>query len=800
MVNQVYTPNLFITTSKDVVDKIVGSKVQTINEAFELLTSDELLTLLVSPKSNNAGILEARQLWGASENGGDFGTFTLKVVETGESFEKFLDSISYINFIIGTNLNSLKSLKDIYNISLFNVYVSIGVGNDLKNWSTFYKYSLTDNNISYDDSGNKIVDLSFSINGSPLSRANMIAKGIESYNSSNGINHSLLNLNIKSPLVLESEKFKLERANINAPSASSDHSSLMTSPGPFINALASYISNWFGTSKENVVIAVPEDFEGFQYMTTPPGIKIIKEVKQVQTNPNIDPQLDGYSNYYVQVTTVDLENPYSDSSYKIANLPYCYYPLKNFSDQISKLYFNNLLESEYVLHIETNNEVIDLMRKYEIVSKEARDQVILFCPLFVLKYIYATRISSLLDSSKTKLDHNILIGSKFISCNQLKDYIGDYYLKFIKSNLKSSFEVLNEYADIVSINEENLLVNKLIDFDGIVFTHNTKNSNVIALDYNINTFATVYNTALKSEIQQLAVGFVNQEGILNFIGEEQKSKFNNIAYVIKKFYSYYGVSGPITSETILKDFNAIIGYNTKRIEEDLSNISQDTEFGFFEKLVIAISENLGAVGLPGGLAAGGEIKGIQALKPVNRELISKKLNTLIDDFDELSEIYGVDAFLLLLLKFINPDYNLNLPIINLIDPKDSIPTVMKYDEVIRKLSLSLTIKTLPFFNLSPHNALRRVCALYSFKNRIIGSNTKINQLNPLSNSYQIIGIDHFISNGECYSTFKLVNTTSSDSISSKPFTDLYNKNINEFNKNIKNYFTSMPLPPNMMRG
>lgn len=721
MVNQVYSPGLFITTSKNVVEKIVGSNVQTIDKALSLLSPDERLTILVSPNSNNNGVLSAKISWKAVEAGDEFGTLKLRVVETGESFERFIDSINYMSFILGNGAKDINSVKDAFESLAFTVYVSIGVGNNIKNWSPFVGYTLYQNNINFDEAGNKLIDLAFNVAGSPMSRINSIAKGVANFASERGISLDLFNYSLGSEVVIESGEFEFEYE---------DQESLKTST---INAIKSYLSKWFTIKTDQVTIAIPKDFNGI--LPSIPGFqsnlsdfKKAFELAHGSTNPNKSGTTDPKSiKRKLKISSSGLSNPNSDSNSKISKLPIPYIPLKGFSDFISKQYLENRIESEYIIHVETNVEVLNLMKKHFVISPSVEGMAVFFCPAYLLKKMYLTMVQSLDNVYDLDFEKNILLtlgdDGDFVDLTNKLSYFYEFYVNFIKANLKSSFEVVNETIDILSVDESVEKTKELLDFDGIVFTHNTKNSNVVSIDYTIDTLSLLYNVGIKDTIEQLAVGYFNQKNIEEFLDKELTYKLNNIKEIISKFYG--GKTDNIKS--ILLDpeaYNDFIKLYIKDLQKNNYSVSESRV----------------------------------------------RAQTLLDDFQYLSSKFGVDGLLLLIDKLYNPTTTVLK--VKVEDPSKAIDYSMKYSELIRKLSIQLTLKTLPFFSLTQANALRRNCVFFSYKNRVIGTDTKINSLNPFSDSYIIIGFEHVIENNECYSTFDLQKSPGYETINIIPKIEL----------------------------
>ena len=82
-------------------------------------------------------------------------------------------------------------------------------------------------------------------------------------------------------------------------------------------------------------------------------------------------------------------------------------------------------------------------------------------------------------------------------------------------------------------------------------------------------------------------------------------------------------------------------------------------------------------------------------------------------------------------------------------------------EYSKRLAVELSIKTLPFFNLSNFETLSKKCIFLSKRNSVIGTEPA-DTFDFFSGEYMITGFRHVISTSECYSEFLLNKFGTSD--------------------------------------
>lgn len=757
MVNQVYTPNIFITTSFDLVEKILNSNSKNIKTILDSLSENESQYILQSPNSKNSGLTEATINILDSDRSSESCKLTLKFVETTKSFEKLIDSTNYVNFIVDQlATNSLDSLNDLFGKEEFNIYAAYGIGNNLDNWSSFYKFTLIASNITYNEFGIKIITLNFTSSPSPWLRSNKVARRVSRYFTDS---NTKFQIPARGTLGMVSEKVSFVH-RIEGVSAVVG-SSIVRNVGIYdlVNSLSkvlkSYISNVTNFSKQNIIVTLPTKLPFDGKLDFIHGFLITTQDNKeldLASNPDVAAELKNvYDKFYLQISTHNLPDNTSQSDVKVSKLPEWTLPLTYFEEWLKKKRYSIDKDDEYVLHTESNIDILRLLNKYGLI--ESTDPHIFYTQKKFLDTLYLSNVYTRTDLGQIKSnglhcnsdDDSTIKISTFAS--RFKEYSQEYYNLFIDKKMSSSFSVDNVLSDSLAIDEK---VKELLENNSIVFTHNFPNSNVLTVDSSIDTYASIYNVTAQRKLNLISSEYQNQNGILEFLNDDMKSRFDGIAQIIKHYYGdNFNPSGVGSINQVIetifagaKTYKDYLNKKIKRLEEQEKFFRPQSSpwtnpYGT-EKYRISEAKKL--------------ISEIERYKLILDSISDKKIAENIDFLaTELSEL----GFVHILLKFAYP--NSNLPIvIDTANFKSLITNVFDYDDLIKRLCINIRLKTLPFFSLNFHNGINRVCSLYSFKNNLVGANNNINSLNPFTGTYKIVGIQHFISTNECYSTFDLV--------------------------------------------
>jgi hypothetical protein len=135
--------------------------------------------------------------------------------------------------------------------------------------------------------------------------------------------------------------------------------------------------------------------------------------------------------------------------------------------------------------------------------------------------------------------------------------------------------------------------------------------------------------------------------------------------------------------------------------------------------------------------------------------------------DNVKGISGEDlaavAEFLILLNASNNDNNMGSisfsPGLNLPGNKFILSRITEY---VKRFAVEMTIKTLPFFNLSELRTINKPALFFS--KRISPLNTPVDQFDFFSGEYRITGFRHVITTSECFSEFMLTKYGASDDL------------------------------------
>ena len=862
MATKVFTPQMFITTSEKTVESILSKQPATVGQLFDSLSEDDLNYVLYSPRDNKTGLLEAR----FSFSDKDFGTMTLKLVELSDSFERFFDSINYSNFIVSQLttdfIKNKTQLNELFGLSEFKVYVSYGVGENLNDWCKFYKYTLGESRVTFDDFGMKIIEMIFFSDPNPYLRINSVVQKITKLQTtpydlslnidndpSTKINFESDEIPFKVQQSIQQDSIKLanaqealNRASLHLDFAKNEYNSQVkkiedssrdriadlerflevTIPSPETNqqilnarsmlaavkegienkkqsaydtivyqverqyerasenysyylrktknkspstsvnadyiflAIHSYLEKVLKGSDKNILIYMNKNTGIFKDVTKLPKgfIEIRQPITGNSKNPLIDNNTKVVLDSKIKISSKNIFVDYS-KDHSITKLPNWFAPLRNFSSKVTK--DDQYENSEYVLHIENNIDVLNLMKKHGIIDNT--NQVVIFAPLREINKLYlrsVVNIKEITPDYKSKDYFTVRNNNpKLVEIPQ--EYFVDFYTEYIKSNLKTSLGIDNQLSDMVALDESANKLKEYYDNDGIVFTHNTKNSNVLALNTNINLYGNAYNVTVAEKIKHLSVGFYNQNGIDSFLDDQDKLKITRVSNLITTYYKNS------MSPSSLDDFTKFLSSEVFTSKDGgVVDILQNKIPNVGKAYTLKDAAIEGAIQRPRTIYYGikamlGHEVSLSDLSPKisNNEENIKISKQLEEDIDYLSSKFNKDYFFLMLAKSIRPDLKATLPELVSEDPQSKALGVLKFDKLIKELCLSVEVKTVPFYNLQQYNSLGRTCILYSLKNMITGTTSKINSLNPFTDTYSIMGIEHVISPNECYSTFTL---------------------------------------------
>jgi len=383
MANQVYTPGLFITTSPNLVEQIVlNNNNKTIESIFDSITEEENQYILYSPKKGNSGLLEATINIIDADRSAESSKLTLKFVELSESFERLVDSTNYVNFILNNlQKDDLNGFRDLFSISEFKIYVSYGIGNDLKNWSSFNQYILTDSNISYDEFGIKIVTMVFSCNPSPFIRINSFSRKAASYFTKNNYKYTTTatgqKLNIEASVPLYPVPAGISNT---VPVVRNDNNNVRK---PLTLAIKKYLQLVLGIKEDNIFVNLPIDIKE-KNLKNVAGITISDEWERASiplNNPDALNDIPLTRTKYEPILKISTKiNPdnSSQSDIKVAGLPEWWIPLEALNRKFIK--DDILVESEGSQYISVDFLPNNQTSRWSAISETIASECEVACP------------------------------------------------------------------------------------------------------------------------------------------------------------------------------------------------------------------------------------------------------------------------------------------------------------------------------------------------------------------------------------------------------------------------------------
>lgn len=154
MTSKIFTTNVFLTTSKKLIDRLFStSYVSNFEQGIVSLTPAERdISLIVHPGKNN-NFIELSYEFG-SQLQADQSFLTLKFLETNTLFETYFLQDSLENIYQRVKTDGMYSSNK-------KIYFSFGVGNDLRNWAGPFECSLLKSSFIITEAGTRLITLNF---------------------------------------------------------------------------------------------------------------------------------------------------------------------------------------------------------------------------------------------------------------------------------------------------------------------------------------------------------------------------------------------------------------------------------------------------------------------------------------------------------------------------------------------------------------------------------------------------------------------------------------------------------------
>lgn len=732
--SKVFTGNVFISTSRQAIEKLFFSKdkLPTLSDKILTLDDEELKRSLIVTPQRNSNLISFDYSFGSVNSDSNF--LQLKFVETDELFEFFYVNKSVASTLLTKLLKELKyynntiagreykrdiekSLFDADARTILNdgkIYFSFGVGEDLQDWAGPFVANLMGSNLEESADGVREITLKYTTT-SPFFLSNMINTELE-----NGL-ESAINKYKRS---ITNSRFIAARAEIEV-----EIKDLEKNIHFYVNKL---ITSYLKTCSNNseVITLIPNLNLAYtlkKINTKATGGAALTEIANRRRNTeftekffkdlNIDvnfitdgikellpiaPEVAQERSLRILIGKVKLSMDTKKQIIPAENgFPDFFWPIYNIINYYGQIYASLVndggLVSDFEFYEESNIKILKLWKKYGFINDDTRP-VIIFGSLQLIKNIlYLSNITDF--DSLLQQPSNINFVYKDDSDKYYnRSYRVDYFNQFIKTPISSSFKEQVIIKDELALPEFN---KQFIDFAGIpVFRYNLPNSNVLGLNVQYNdTYTGIYNLGFKVRAM-----FPLVNANLAFVKSEIEKDFTINKTLLK---------------TLEKSISGIPGVLPESLNGLVGLVSYWYDF---------------------------------SLNPAGRQILlnpTSKENTKKLDRREI-----IIYLSLLVNSNLKLGLSLSKPFIEINGSED----VYLQNELLKNLetiALQVRIKTLPFFKLSGPNILggKRVILLGS-NNTIIGSEGK-KRLMPYSGMYIINEFRHVIDESDMYSEFTL---------------------------------------------
>lgn len=723
--SKVFTTNVFLTSSRKVIDKIFSSQMLSTDFnslAKNLSRSESEVSVICSPNKNNNLISMSYEF---GTEGGNNGVLTLTFLESNSLFEKIYLLSQTEDYQLSLNVSGQGQdpARDVP-----SVYVTFGVGNDLNDWAGPFSLRLKSANYEIDSSGNRIITLTYVPILGPIMR-NIVQKRYNRYDydkidtgSQETLKYAITKAaTISTKYIKNPEKLnKIYRSLLTSyfKAITNDAEIILLLPD-ISDAIKRYeplikqkkFKEFFsaiGLDSEPVrnpiskfILAIPEIMHDVKKIDLKIFDKYILRITNskglLPKNPNENDQ-----------TMYDPYLPVYEIGEKLKNL---------FTEDPAK---TNTKGFQFRFCIENNIKLIKLFYKHKFITTDKKNVFIWGDTRLIDQLIYM-RDTIFYSDLDTPPDLN---GIKLTTEDQLKfinyNFRKDFFDAFLKQNFLKSSSFNEDVGIGVNIEEQD---DDFLRKGGVipVFRHGIINPNVIALNMEKSAdLITFYNgQGFKGESR---VAYVNNKNNIDSAKELSsdisKLNFSQITQRLEKLYK---------GDKDTFDKLGLTSDATSKISEYLKDARPDAFTDF----------DLSDFSYPPAVRAGVESD------PFASADVKKLLSRT-----QTSEATA-KASLVKLQNGLNDNIN------SYITVKSAQQAELVEKESFDRLKESVIligIKTLPFFSILQ---LDRLCYLVAGDNNLIGTK-KLNYASFLNGRYMIRSFKHFISRGESYSEFTII--------------------------------------------
>lgn len=753
----IFTGNVFLTTSRQVIDKVFLSNTVTpiklLDSALSTLTEEEFEKSLIATPNRNTNILEFDFSFNYSAK--DAVTLTLKLLETNSPFELFYTNrnttsemvsrivqdiesnrteqiIPTTNFRPGTtqsagrlvrpktfNSNDRLELKQLLLENSTSeigqkIYFAFGVGSDLTQWAGPYGMTLVASEFQVNEAGIREITLIFNgIDGG------LLRNYIESAND-RSFQRAINKYNfILTDKVITGEEYEVVTKEVM-------ESNFLSFCHYYTkNLIENYIKKISGSNNCIVLIPNLNEIANGEYQESVgnaisnfslspainiPKLKSAKELYEatfgipieLETGiTNMELTLDGRTEFREndRQYRLVLRTKTGETNDAAESLPDYYLPLKKFGEKISSLMYkySKWMIYNQVLLVETNIRTLKLWKEQKFIANDTDPCYIFGSEQLISELLYLNDADTLEDALKVPF-YGKMVEESDSKNYRNTDYRLKYFNTFKKNRYNSSFGEQLLKQDDLAYSEEAI---ELIKTAGIpVFKHNVNNPNVLALSIkDIPGYRAVYS-----------LGF-NLQSYLPFVN-----------------------SSKINAEDLIKSSN-LKDYITLRseVEANLEIYLNTTKFVTNETLKALAEGSINRAEI-GSLNA--DIRSLFRDNPeINR--------------DELISILSLDIY---------NRYRRRLPYVEISNISEATYVQKEIIDQLNRLQFSLSIRTLPFFSLADTSIRKKKCVLQANQNNIIGLSDRARPA-YYSGVYNILGFRHVINANEMYSEFNIIRDT-----------------------------------------
>lgn len=775
--SKVFAANVFLSSSKDVIDKLFfgKSKLKTTEKILSSLTQEEINNSLLVTPNINPGLIDMD--FNFNSEVADTHVLSLRFLETNSGFEaKYIESNVSLAMLkrlaadssFDANL-SYGSLNDIHYI-----YFSFGIGSNLKDWAGPYRLFLKTSNIIIDSNGSKIVELVFQSHGKYMQTNNITDSEIDSIATSfNRYNRFLTAKSlgdVNATTLLTYEDIKLKHA-------------FDTGPRNINQIIYELISRYISliSRSKNVIVLLPD----LQKLYDSELDNALKNAKRTRDS----------------IPTSELGNPIfttSELGLRAASVT----ALRTFLSKVGIDLYENIEKFDL-------GELKIIKEESTKIYSDGKDKNrrANFLPPIVEQNQEAQARILKMYGDRYELS---VTNSQFSEFSQR--VVRDYYvpLQVIGDSIKKALNVTSQInlreeinVNLISLWKEKGYINndlenvyifgvkELIDntlycqgiskFDDIFNKSITKPVSIYPFNpttgYKVNPifvgdqeYASKYfDMFLKDQINSSFGENVLQGDELS-LDNPKRETINKLGIPI--FKHNFGNSNVISLEVKFLD-NLVNMYDFAFKEEaklDSVNLNLEKvlqkeklpigEYTFYQvknevekqvKSVFGPQSNNSFEGLVGNVYS--------ILTNLNSENNIKRLlyKNNPKEFDKIN----IANFAILLAGQIYFNGSQDKPFVKVRDISEAISIRNSLNDYLSRTAASVSVKTLPFFKLSGSTAIGKTVAVFSRKNTIIGSPAS-KGLQEFSGLYTILGNRHVVNSSECYSEFQLVKPAISD--------------------------------------